>query len=214
MKGLILKELYLVKSFAKQYVILLIFMAAWSIMVHNTSFVAVYIMVLGSSLVMSTTSMDESVSFNKLAVTMPIDTGNLVKSKYAMLFISVIGGGALVWLFEIATSFMPSGETMQINSEGMGGMIAFFMAANAASLPVLFKVGAVKARYTYIIVMVAAGALILGSNKLLQTGMDISLDEVLSGSEGAFTLTMVVLAVIVVIISYFISVKIVQKKEW
>ena len=51
MKGLMLKELYLIKSFAKQYVLFLVLMAAWSIMVHNISFVATYIMVLGSSLI-------------------------------------------------------------------------------------------------------------------------------------------------------------------
>ena len=51
MKGLILKELYLIKSFSKQYVLLMVLMGAWSIFVHNISFVAIYVMVLGSSMV-------------------------------------------------------------------------------------------------------------------------------------------------------------------
>ena len=60
MKGLILKELYLIKSFSKQYVLLMVLMGAWSVFVHNISFVAIYVMVLGSSMVLSTTSMDLS----------------------------------------------------------------------------------------------------------------------------------------------------------
>ena len=89
MKGLILKELYLIKSFSKQYVLLMVLMGAWSVFVHNISFVAIYVMVLGSSMVLSTTSMDEAVSFHKFAVTMPVNARTLVKSKYVILFLTV-----------------------------------------------------------------------------------------------------------------------------
>lgn len=213
MKGLMLKELYLIKSFAKQYVLFLVLMAAWSIMVHNISFVATYIMVLGSSLILSTTSMDESVSFNRFAVTMPIDGKKIVKSKYTVLFLAVGFGEVLVWLFDRAVNLMADGKMEMIDGEGMIVMVALFLSANAISIPVMFKVGVTKSRYTYIVVMITIGFIILGGYKASEMA-GIPIDDMLNSIESMLNLITSVIAVFIVIVSYLISVRIVQKKEW
>ena len=63
MKGLLLKDLYNVKGFARQYVIVILAMA-----VINISFVSIYMVILGG---MSITimSMDGSSGFNKFYLT-------------------------------------------------------------------------------------------------------------------------------------------------
>ncbi len=213
MKGLMLKELYLIKSFAKQYVLFLVLMAAWSIMVHNISFVATYIMVLGSSLILSTTSMDESVSFNRFAVTMPIDGKKIVKSKYTVLFLAVGLGEVLVWLFDRAVNLLADGKMEMIDGEGMIVMVALFLSANAISIPVMFKVGVTKSRYTYIVVMITIGFIILGGYKASEMA-GIPIDDMLNSIESMLNLITSVIAVLIVIVSYLISVRIVQKKEW
>lgn len=43
MKGLLLKYLYNVKGFARQYVIVILAMAVWGICMKNISFVSIYI---------------------------------------------------------------------------------------------------------------------------------------------------------------------------
>lgn len=213
MKGLILKELYLIKSFSKQYVLLMVLMGAWSVFVHNISFVAIYVMVLGSSMVLSTTSMDEAVSFHKFAVTMPVNARTLVKSKYLILFLTVGVGELLVWLFSVAANLLPTGSMEIVGMEGMIVTGCLFISANAASIPVMFKVGVTKSRYTYLIVMVVIGGVILGGYKASKLA-GLSLDDMLTEMEWALNLTAVILAAVIVAVSYFISVKIVQKKEW
>ncbi len=213
MKGLMLKELYLIKSFAKQYVLFLVLMAAWSIMVHNISFVATYIMVLGSSLILSTTSMDELVSFNRFAVTMPIDGKKIVKSKYTVLFLTVGLGEVLVWLFDRAVNLLADWKMEMIDGEGMIVMVALFLSANAISIPVMFKVGVTKSRYTYIVVMITIGFIILGGYKASEMA-GIPIDDMLNSIESILNLITSAIAVLIVIVSYLISVKIVQKKEW
>ena len=213
MKGLILKELYLIKSFSKQYVLLMVLMGAWSVFVHNISFVAIYVMVLGSSMVLSTTSMDEAVSFHKFAVTMPVNARTLVKSKYVILFLTVGAGELLVWLFSAAVNLLPTGSMEIVGMEGMIVTGCLFLSANAASIPVMFKVGVTKSRYTYLIVMVVIGGVILGGYKASKLA-GLSLDDMLTEMEWALNLTAVILAAVIVAVSYFISVKIVQKKEW
>ena len=212
MKGLILKELYLIKSFSKQYVLLMVLMGAWSVFVHNISFVAIYVMVLGSSMVLSTTSMDEAVSFHKFAVTMPVNARTLVKSKYVILFLTVGVGELLVWLFSAAVNLLPTGSMEIVGMEGMIVTGCLFISANAASIPVMFKVGVTKSRYTYLIVMVVIGGVILGGYKASKLA-GLSLDDMLTEMEWALNLTAVILAAVIVAVSYFISVKIVQKKE-
>lgn len=213
MKGLILKELYLIKSFSKQYVLLMVLMGAWSVFVHNISFVAIYVMVLGSSMVLSTTSMDEAISFHKFAVTMPVNARTLVKSKYVILFLTVGVGELLVWLFSAAVNLLPTGSMEIVGMEGMIVTGCLFLSANAASIPVMFKVGVTKSRYTYLIVMVVIGGVILGGYKASKLA-GLSLDDMLTEMEWALNLTAVILAAVIVAVSYFISVKIVQKKEW
>ncbi len=213
MKGLMLKELYLIKSFAKQYVLFLVLMAAWAIMVHNISFVATYIMVLGSSLILSTTSMDELVSFNRFAVTMPIDGKKIVKSKYTVLFLTVGLGEVLVWLFDRAVNLLADWKMEMIDGEGMIVMVALFLSANAISIPVMFKVGVTKSRYTYIVVMITIGFIILGGYKASEMA-GIPIDDMLNSIESILNLITSAIAVLIVIVSYLISVKIVQKKEW
>ena len=213
MKGLILKELYLIKSFSKQYVLLMVLMGAWSVFVHNISFVAIYVMVLGSSMVLSTTSMDEAVSFHKFAVTMPVNARTLVKSKYVILFLTVGVGELLVWLFSAAVNLLPTGSMEIVGMEGMIVTGCLFLSANAASIPVMFNVGVTKSRYTYLIVMVVIGGVILGGYKASKLA-GLSLDDMLTEMEWALNLTAVILAAVIVAVSYFISVKIVQKKEW
>ncbi len=213
MKGLILKELYLIKSFSKQYVLLMVLMGAWSVFVHNISFVAIYVMVLGSSMVLSTTSMDEAVSFHKFAVTMPVNARTLVKSKYVILFLTVGVGELLVWLFSAAVNLLPTGSMEIVGMEGMIVTGCLFLSANAASIPAMFNVGVTKSRYTYLIVMVVIGGVILGGYKASKLA-GLSLDDMLTEMEWALNLTAVILAAVIVAVSYFISVKIVQKKEW
>ncbi len=213
MKGLILKELYLIKSFSKQYVLLMVLMGAWSVFVHNISFVAIYVMVLGSSMVLSTTSMDEAVSFHKFAVTMPVNARTLVKSKYVILFLTVGVGELLVWLFSVAANLLPTGSMEIVGMEGMIVTGCLFISANAASIPVMLKVGVTKSRYTYLIVMVVIWGVILGGYKASKLA-GFSFDDMLTEMEWALNLTAVILAAVIVAVSYFISVKIVQKKEW
>lgn len=191
----------------------MVLMGAWSIFIHNISFVAIYVMVLGSSMVLSTTSMDEAVSFHKFAVTMPVNARTLVKSKYVILFLTVGVGELLVWLFSAAVNLLPTGSMEIVGMEGMIVTGCLFLSANAASIPVMFKVGVTKSRYTYLIVMVVIGGVILGGYKASKLA-GLSLDDMLTEMEWALNLTAVILAAVIVAVSYFISVKIVQKKEW
>ena len=64
MKGLLLKDLYNVKGFARQYVSVILAMA-----VINISLVSIYMVIPGGMMSITTMSMDESSGFNKFYLT-------------------------------------------------------------------------------------------------------------------------------------------------
>ena len=60
MKGLLMKDLYLVSNFKKQYGLLLLFIGGWSIFTQSFSFLAMYTILLGGMMTFSIMSMDRS----------------------------------------------------------------------------------------------------------------------------------------------------------
>ncbi len=99
MKGLILKDLYLLKGLGKQFGLVFGFLFLWSIMMKSFSFMILYCVIMCGSIVMSTMSYDESVSFNRFALTMPVNIKMLVRAKYVLILLillAVSGIGALL----------------------------------------------------------------------------------------------------------------------
>ena len=66
---ILLKDLYNVKGFARQYVIVILAMAVWGVCMKNISFVSIYMVILGGMMSITTMSMDESSGFNKFYLT-------------------------------------------------------------------------------------------------------------------------------------------------
>lgn len=66
MKGLILKDFCNAKAFSKQYLIILIIMAACAFGTKNLAFLTIYIVILGGMQCITTMNIDENCGFNKI----------------------------------------------------------------------------------------------------------------------------------------------------
>lgn len=222
MKGLILKDLYYLKGFIRTYLLILAFMAVWSVMVKNSSFIVTYLLVIGNTLILSTSTMDESVSFNRFALTMPINMKMLVKAKYTLLVIVEMGAlliGLVMGLLVRIIPYRLNGVSLWGRDEfdWMGIIILFvlFMLICCITLPAIFKLGVEKARHIYVAVMIGIFILVFGGFKLCQMA-GISLDgfDKIEKTPEAVVFVLLALCVGAVLISYRISLRIVSKKEW
>ena len=214
MRGLVLKDLYLLKGLGKQFGIILAFLFLYSMMIQSFSFMIIYFVVMCASMVMSTMSYDESVSFNRFALTTPIQVKTLIGAKYVLILLIMLGGAGISCLFNILSHFFAvTDQSFVFEWGGIAATVAVFMVVNAASLPAMFKLGAEKARYIYIFCMLLIGGVITGGYVLCEK-MGISLQELEVLSEQVITIILFAIAVVSMIISYFISVKIVKNKEW
>lgn len=214
MKGLILKDLYLLKSYGKQYILIFGAMFIYAMIMRSASFAVIYFVLMGSTAVLSSMSMDEAVSFHKFALTMPISLSTIIRSKY-ILFLITIGVGIIVGLLiKLFLFLVPFGMEDSFGREGFAATITVFVLSNSISMPAMFKLGVEKARYINICAMLAvAGLLVLSVAMGEKTGFSVNkIEEIFSAN--VFVVLCTVLSITSLAISYLVTVKIAKNKEW
>lgn len=215
MKGLILKDLLNIKSYGKYYGIVAGLMIAWGLIMKNSSFIAIYIVIMGGMLLFTGISLDEAVHFEKILFTMPISRRQYVSSKYVLLLI-LTGLGTLLGIgVYMLQEFITGCSLSETLKEAMSICTStpIFLLTYAITLPIIFKKGVEKARYTYMLVPLIMGAGIVGLFKLFdQLEMDI---EAIIDKHLAVLMTGGVLTGLIILwISYQLSLKFIQKREW
>ena len=213
MKGLLLKDLYTVYSYKKQYTLIVGFMLIWAIFMKNVAFISIYMLILGGMLVLSSMSTDEAVHFNRLALTMPISPATLVKSKYILLIITMGGGTILACIINAICLQFLNKWMSGFDWQGIVLTALVFIITYSITLPLIFKMGVEKARYVYIGVMLGLALLILGTASLLEK-LGISIGEIEDVNGGYLIIGLLGISILVLVISYLCSLKVVKKKEW
>lgn len=214
MKGLLTKDLCSISNYKKQYTLILAFMSVWAILSKSFSFLAMYSILLGGMMVLSVMSMDEAVHFNRYALTMPISVKTLVKEKYVLVCICIGAGSLLALIVEVIAMSTPwyegTAEWIMINC-----LSSFFLIAYTITLPIIFKYGVEKARYTYMAVILVMGG-VIGISVYLTRNTTVMLFDGVPHLVDNLLLTggLLILDAIILVISYQISLKVVRDKEW
>ena len=213
MKGLILKDLYTVFGYRKQYALVLFFMAIWSVGMKNTGLISMYLLILGGMLVLSSLSTDEVSHFNRLALTMPISPKVLVKSKYVLLILVMSLGAVISMGIDfISRMLFPQWQT-DLGWQGVLVTALLFIATYSVTLPLIYKLCVEKARYVYIGVMLGFGIIIYGVASFADK-LNIDIEKGVGINDFVIVLISLVLSCIVLMISYLCSLKVIEKKEW
>ncbi len=214
MKGLLIKDLCSISNYKRQYALILAFMSVWSIFSKSFSFLAMYAILLGGMMVLSVMSMDEAVHFNRYALTMPISVKTLAKEKYVLVCICIGARGLLALIVEVIAMSTPwyegTAEWIMINC-----LSSFFLIAYTITLPIIFKYGVEKARYTYMAVILVMGA-VIGISVYLTRNTSVMLFDGVPHLVDNLLLTggLWILDAIILVISYQVSLKAVRDKEW
>ncbi len=220
MKGLLLKDFYTLSGYRKQYLMVLGFFAVWSALMKSFAFLSMYVILLGGMMVITLMTMDETTHFNRYGLTMPISIRTMVKEKYLAFIICMVLGGLVSFLVEqaaVAVSWSDGTDEWVM----IAALVSFFTIAYSVYIPVVYKYGVEKARYTYIVIMLLMAGIVLGlvrlteNVKLMESQAIIMLKNPSPGI-GWICLSgvLLVLDAAAVVISYQISLKIVKNKEW
>ncbi len=217
MKGLLEKDLRLMIS-RKQSILIFIVASIFVAFTMEGSFVVSYLTMLFTVIAISTLSYDEYDNGFAFLMTLPFSRKTYVREKYIFTLLAEI----TAWIVSVILYYavnMIKGVRLDLLSEApvmlMYLPLLFLMAC--MMLPIQFRFGAEKSRTAYFIVIGGLAVLLFIVFKLIGSGdgsidiMETALSFLLS-PVGIITVTAVFL--ILVAVSYLLSVRIMVKKEF
>lgn len=214
MNGLLRKELLLLKSSGKTYIFLILFYAVFSLFSNSTMFSTLATLIL-LLLPLTSFSLDELARWDKFAAALPGGRRAVVKSKYQLLFLTLAGALILSVLVGVLVYFFGRDQSTTLPELVVTALICAVMGLliNCLLYPFLFKYGAQKARLYLALGIGIAMALIAVviflfrlNNALLEMLQELPL--------AAIAAALIVLLAAAVVISYRISCRIYDNKEF
>lgn len=213
MRGLFLKDYYLIKGFGKNYIFAFAFMVIWGIAMKATSFLCIYAILMGAMIILSIQALDDAVSFNRFALTMPVSVRTLIKSRYLLFVITVSIGGVLALLISGGTALLSVKMNQEFNWREVVPSMTVFVVGTSIAFPVILYKGAEKGRYAYIAAMLGLWGIMYAAIRLCQK-YNIALDALEMVPYVLFLGIFAGICIISLMISYFVALRLVRKKEW
>ena len=216
MRGLLEKDFRLLKGQKNFFLIILLITVLLSLNSEN-NFAVTYLTFIAGFLTISSFGYDDNGNCMPFLLTLPVSRTLYVKSKYVLGFLLTLIGWMAGMVISMVTAFLhkapPTADAMLFQL----AWVFLWMIMLSFVLPMLFKFGAEKGRMATLAMMLVFMAIVFVFTKLAETlGMDV--DACLEALAGLRIVVLVagmaVVALIMVLISYSISAKIVQKKEY
>ena len=223
MKGLLVKDLLLLKNQKRILILLLLVSVLFLYSAENAGFMITYCTFIASMLCVSTISYDEYHHGNQFLFTLPFLRKVYAREKYLLC----IGSSCVVWflatLISGAVTFLrPSVHTFDFSNFLLSSGVSFILLVFflALLLPLQIRFGNEKGRL-FVIIFMGAGVGICISLESILREAGIHAGDTLFEVLGFLQIHTEIAAVIALVltalccfISYLISVKIIEKKEF
>lgn len=206
MKGLLLKDFYLIKKYCWWLLAMVAMFVASATMAHDGygSFFLAYSCVLTGMIPTTLLSYDEREKWSQYSATMPYSRGQLVSVKYIIGIIAV--GYALLWSMILNIfSMIDSGDFSLLSLISVATVIPGGLTISTISLPIQFKFGTEKGRMIYAVAIGFICALYVLLSKF--GFMSTILAHPLSGA------AIILISVAAYSLSWVLSIKVYEKRE-
>lgn len=210
MLGLIKKDLLLIKANLKSMII--IFVIYIMLAFQGTFDVTFIIPIIGIMLFISTFSYDDFNNWNSYAVTLPNGRKNVVRAKYIVSIILMIILAVVAFFIGIGISYIKTNSINldEIISSLMGTMLSSVIIISLL-YPIVFKFGATNGR----IILFAVVFGIAGIGTLIAQFIDMTpIINIINKLDNYLLIVIPIIYIILLGISYLISSKIYQNKEF
>lgn len=216
MKGLIIKDLCVIKNQMKTLLLVLAFFVIFSIINEDATFILFLVPFYMIMILITTFSYDEFNKWECYCNSLPLSRKEIVKAKYLLFNASSL----VVLVLGVLESFIIPNFIENTTFESIYASIigvAFGICLVISLLiPFYYKFGSQKGRIM-LFLTVAILALLIGTITSLDVFNNIELMNIINSlnnlSLGMFTLLLIIVTIIIMTISYYISVKIYSNKE-
>lgn len=218
MRGLLIKDFKLMRAQNNFFVFIVAIAIGLAMLTENPSFIIGYLTLIGSMFTLSSISYDEFDNGNAFLFSLPINRKVYIVEKYS--FGLIIGGGS--WLLatiiviiagQLKNTNLRIDETMIIALLNLLVMLVIL----AVMLPLQLKFGGEKSR---VVIMGAVGMMFVISvitvkiAKALNIDLTSMFNHLPTVSMGMLIVIAIGIAIITLLISYKISLSIINKKEF
>ena len=217
MKGLIIKDLCVLKNQMKTLLLVLAFFIIFSIINEDATFILFLIPFYMIMILITTFNYDEFNKWDSYCNSLPLSRKEIVKSKYILFNATSL----IVLILGIIASLIIPNFIENITFESIFASIigvAFGICLVISLLiPFYYKFGSQKGRIMLFLCIVIL-ALLIGAITSLDIFNNIELMNLINNlnnlSLGMFALLLIIVTVIIMTISYYISIKIYSNKEF
>lgn len=207
MKGLILKDIYQLKSYTRVFLVVVLFCVLMGFGDQDAVFMTYYPGVLMGMMPITLFAYDEKAKFHTLLASLPIKKRTYVTAKYIigflLILVACVATGAIQGYKMVQAGNFVLPEFLMV----MALALAVGLIAPAIILPLIFLLGTEKGRFVNILVMVIAISLI-------KVFMDMGDDFQMILNAEQTVLVIIAIAVLIYSISWCITAAIFEKKEY
>jgi len=209
MKGLIIKDLFVLKKSARVFAALTGLYLLMAIFLH-TDFGVLISFIMGM-LTITSFAYDEQAKWDAFALTMPVSKRDMVLSKYLLAAFLGIAGGLMGILLSVAAAIGQGPVDIIAILKNTGIAVCATYVFSSIALPLVYKLGSEKSRL--ILMLCYAAPILLGTiiiNMLNEAS--ITMPQLLSTAQTA-AIILPFFTVIALVFSYRLSLGIFIKKD-
>ena len=207
MKGLLLKDYYLSLKYYKSYLLILLVFGIISVWSGYNPFLISYPFMLISLMPLGLQGLDEGCKWDAYCGSMPCTKRQMVSEKYLFDLIWAALGLAVVLISQLIHMALNGGIVMDELAGVLTVCLTLIFFLPSISLPFVFKLGAEKGRISQFIVI----GLVCGGATFLSILGDSAVSVVTSVNLSNLVLVLAALAVY--ILSWFLSIRFYEKRE-
>ena len=162
MRGLLLKDWYLIRKYAWSLYLMDVFFIALSLFATDSVFVFIYPYLFAGITPMTLYAYDEREKWKAYAAALPVSRRQYVSGKYIMGLLSIAVILVLSLVVHTAAYLTVPGRTVDYLLDFLSilpACAAMGFLAPALSLPLMFRFGAEKARIAYIVILAATASM-------------------------------------------------------
>lgn len=207
MKGLILKDLYNLRKYSIMVFVILAFNGMLMFMMDSVHFLCSFITLMLAATAFNSFAYDIQCKWDEYALSMPITKKDIVKSKYILALLFILFGTVLSIFIGLLRNIFK--QTNNIADTLTASYTIFVIAALFVCLllPLVYKFGFERSRVIIIAIMGIPIAAVL---VIIQTGVQIALDEKLIHTLLGFS---PLLLIVSILLSFVVSYTVYRNKE-
>ncbi|HKM42043.1 MAG TPA: ABC-2 transporter permease [Methanocorpusculum sp.] len=204
LSGFMLKDFLNLRPMTKTLVLMFFIFGIVFIPLGNTMAIFFLLMIFAALLPMTTLSMDDMAKWDRYALTMPVTRKDIVKSKYLLMVLFYGVAVVISCIIAVISNYLIPAKATPFWFILLVGALGVLY--GSLLFPLLYKFGSEKARYMMFVLMVVVGLLLVGWFALF--------GESFSGDLLLYVLITGAVSIAAFIASYFVSVRLYDKKEF